>query len=210
MSQLTDIKGGLFLGYEGQSQMEQDFHLLSSLRHGGQVMRYHTWETLTQQRVSAHSWGVAVIMWVLDPGVSKEAILAGLMHDVAEGFVGDVPATVKWRSEKLRQALHEEEEHINSALGINFEATLDLSEHMLLKVADILDLMFYAYEERRMGNQSMDDVIQNGYNWIYSQTAAIPKNAPVYETMKRGRMLSHWICTQYRLKLGGTVKLASE
>ena len=78
---------------------------LFNMIRGGAIKRYHTLETIGEQSVASHSWGVAMILQYLEPNVSKEAILRALTHDVAELFTGDIPAPVKWANPDLVEVL---------------------------------------------------------------------------------------------------------
>lgn len=59
--------------------------------------RWHSNPDLCQTHdpVGAHSARVALIMLALWPDTSREAIVAALMHDLAESVVGDLPPAGK-------------------------------------------------------------------------------------------------------------------
>lgn len=175
-----------------------DLDRIQQFRHGGQVKRYHTWPTLREQSVGAHSHGVAmIIMQLTDYTASPFLLMAALAHDIAEAWTGDMPAQVKWRSAALKEALAVEEERINNDLNINFEQALDINEQMLLKAADMLDLMFYCYEERALGNLNMDKVMQNGYDWMRANISRTT------DALTRARALTEILACNYVLCLNG-------
>lgn len=130
------------------------------IRLGGQVRRYHTRPVHNQQTVAAHSWGVAAILLdIVPPEEQSVALLrAALYHDVAEYDTGDVPAQAKWISPKLKDALDELEAGIEEEYGISYYLTLSAKDKNWLKIADLMELMWFVLEERRMGNRNVDEI----------------------------------------------------
>lgn len=153
----------IFTGYN------PEFDNMLMIRHGAGVRRYHTWPTIGEQSVAAHSWGVAMILLKLDPDVTAQCLAAALSHDIAEGATGDTPAPAKWLSPMLASALEAAELQANNVMNINYAEELNKYEFMLVKAADMLELMFFSLEQRLLGNQRMDAVMQNGYDWMYNK-----------------------------------------
>ena len=96
------------------------------------------------------------------------------MHDLAEQYTGDTPATAKWVSQPLKRAL--------DGLEIDWHARNDLimphlteREAKVLKEADMLDLCFKMVEEYRMGNKGALPILANGM-------AHIERNEPTTVT----------------------------
>lgn len=131
------------------------------IRLGGHVKRYHTVQVHKEQTVAAHSWGVATILLdVCHPGDIDVSILKdALYHDVAEYDTGDVPAQAKWANPKLGLALGDLERAIEEKLEIQPNS----DNHPLLKAADLLELLWYCFEETRMGNKNTKDIFYRGY-----------------------------------------------
>ena len=87
------------------------------------------------------------------------------MHDLAEQYTGDVPATAKWVSQPLKRALDMLEnfwhEHHDLLLP-----ELTEREAKVLKEADMLDLCFKMLEEYQMGNCMATTIFDSGIAWL--------------------------------------------
>tara|TARA_Y100001963_G_C6743718_1_gene430416 strand:+ start:1031 stop:1555 length:525 start_codon:yes stop_codon:yes gene_type:complete len=140
---------------------------LKYIRKGGRVERFHAIPvTGTKQNVAAHSWGVTALLIELFPEDAKnpELIKACLYHDMAECVVGDVPAPTKWRFDSLAK-LHGEAE--NQVLKeCKFEWILSYREACLLKIVDMLELLFYSVEQKQMGNTYFNKVFSNAVDYL--------------------------------------------
>ena len=122
---------------------------------GGAVNRFHARPGLLQQTDAAHSWGVAVLVYLLSPvQPSVELLLAALTHDLAEQYMGDVPAPAKWalgvqadyarlENDKLRQ------------YGLDFSGLLSTDEARQLKLADTMDGLLHCCKEAALGNRTV-------------------------------------------------------
>tara|TARA_R100001369_G_scaffold1065_1_gene3637 strand:- start:2137 stop:2640 length:504 start_codon:yes stop_codon:yes gene_type:complete len=133
---------------------------------GGTIKRYHTLETIGEQSVGAHSWGVAMILQYLNPEISKTAILRALTHDVAELYTGDIPAPVKWDNPELTTVLKNIEADYEKKLDINYTENLTPTEYLLFKQADMFELLFFCMRQRKMGNTNMNTVFSNGVEFL--------------------------------------------
>jgi 5'-deoxynucleotidase YfbR-like HD superfamily hydrolase len=104
---------------------------------GGHVHRYHTEPIDIRQDVAQHTWRMMTILQHIWPDASRELLVAALHHDMAEVFVGDLPAPLKRLgvSEELKIA----EVQYERWLGIHPE--LSKIDHCRLKVADYLELL---------------------------------------------------------------------
>jgi len=121
-----------------------------AIREGGAVQRFHASPHLCHYDVAQHSWGMAAMLFVLNPDASRELIYACLFHDVAERWVGDMPAPMKWSNKIVQEEMHRTEERIERQLGINIQLTE--IEQKWLKALDLLDLYIFCMHERAMGN----------------------------------------------------------
>lgn len=128
---------------------------------GAKTKRFHTADTLTEQTVGEHSFGVAWLVWLIAPTARKELLLAALAHDLAEHIVGDVSSPAKRRFPALKTALDAAEGTLLKDMGLDFESGLTDFEHRILKIADMLDGMLFCVRERRMGSRVVDDVYTN-------------------------------------------------
>ena len=135
------------------------------LRKGGAVKRWHTISNAKEQTVAAHSWGVAVIIMELWPDSRADLIYASLLHDVPEQLIGDVPAPTKWAHPRLAKELSLAEETFWDIVKVKFPA-LTSEEVLKLKIADMMELLWYCIEEERLGNKNFKEVFVRGVEYI--------------------------------------------
>ncbi len=148
-------------------------NLHERIRAGGAVRRYHTRTTIGHQTVAEHSWGVAaILLHICEP--SAELLRAALYHDVAEYDTGDVPAQAKRSSLTLAASLSELERDIEASLQIAPACTLE--ELKLLQIADLLELLWYCLEQRKLGNTTIDDIWERGLQYL-DQMGLLPIHA---------------------------------
>lgn len=141
--------------------------LLTELRFGGNVSRYHCERTIRTQRVSEHSHGVAVILcFITEPSVNL--LKAALFHDLNEKRVGDMPAPIKWANPKIQEFLDEAGKKADKELEISVK--LSAVEETLLKIADYLEAAFFCLEERTMGNCYVNPIMANLIWFFHSRT----------------------------------------
>jgi len=155
---------------QGRNISMDDLDNLFEVVRGGTIKRYHTLETIGEQSVGAHSWGVAMILQYLDKSVSKEAILKALTHDIAELYTGDIPAPVKWDNPDLVKSLKSIERAYEKKLGIDYSNVLGKKEAILFKQADMFELLFFCMRQRKMGNTNMNTVFSNGVEYLANQS----------------------------------------
>tara|TARA_R110000803_G_scaffold210228_1_gene281509 strand:+ start:3122 stop:3481 length:360 start_codon:yes stop_codon:yes gene_type:complete len=91
---------------------------------------------------------------------------AALCHDLGEALTGDVPWPAKTQSPSLRKELDfMESKHLDI---INALVPLDNQQHEKLKLADMLEVLFYAIEEIEMGNQHFKEIFGRAYDYFES------------------------------------------
>ena len=136
------------------------------IRLGGSVRRYHTQQVHNFQNVAAHSWGVACILLDIVPNseLSVGLLRAALYHDVAEYDTGDTPAQAKWASPDLKTALDAFEARVEKEFDLGVD--LSPSEKVWLKIADMMELLWYVLEERRMGNKNVNVIFLRGHEYL--------------------------------------------
>ncbi len=141
--------------------MSTDLDIL--MRRAGGIKRYHNRPIIGEQTVAAHTWGVTVLLFEMFEGCPSVSLLyAATFHDVAEVRTGDVPADAKERWPNIRVALAVAEIEADKELSLA-ETSLTGSEQFALKCADLLELLWFCYEQRRLGNQGLDEVWEIGY-----------------------------------------------
>ncbi len=138
------------------------FALMQRIRRGGQVTRYHTHRLIEPPSNAEHMWNVAMLCWQLDPELDRETLLCALLHDVAEYDTGDMPAFVKRSNAVLREELARVESTALARMGLEWVEAGDDAMHALIKVADYLDNVLTALDERRRGNTYVDTIFHRG------------------------------------------------
>ena len=163
----------------GTNNPVKPFNFIVTARRGAQVRRYHTSLTSHDNTVGYHSYGVAVLVDVLCEGKPSLALLrAALYHDTAEQWTGDLPAPVKARKE-LRNELAIMEDSFANTWGLPLDEDLTPEERTILSWADLLDLMFYCYEERCRGNTSLNNIFRRAGKWLEGRVAHHDRGAEV-------------------------------
>ncbi len=128
---------------------------LDAIQQGGDVKRMHVMTTLQPQTVAAHSYGVAWWCWLITDGSpTLDLIMAALQHDVAEGVVGDIPSPTKKLLDSKTLVDMEHDVLVKAGLP-DFGVRLNQAEEVVLKAADILDLMQFCCKEASLGNRTL-------------------------------------------------------
>jgi len=125
---------------------------------GSSVKRFHAHSTIQENTVAHHSHGVAMLLWVMTLGMaSAELIMAGIMHDMGEQRIGDIPApTKRLLGDEAKNTLNQIEAEFLLKNGFRF--ILNEDEERLLKLADCMDGMVFCISERRLGNQNVKGI----------------------------------------------------
>lgn len=132
----------------------------------GRVKRYHVETIIGEQTVADHSWGVAnLLLEIFKDFVSRDLLLAALWHDVPERTTGDTPATAKWLSYTLRSVLENLEEEIIKQKLPDYPDLFD-DQKLMLKIADISELIYFCTRQVRMGNVYCDEIIYRGLDYL--------------------------------------------
>ena len=100
-------------------------------------------------------------MW---PECSKNLIKAALYHDIHEGILGDVPAQVKRKFYDFSEAIDRAEQVINKELGTH--VSLDIEEQERLKIADVMELLWFSVEEVERGNNNFISVCGRCFSFL--------------------------------------------
>lgn len=150
---------------------------------GAAVKRYHTARTLEQQTVGAHSFGVAMMCYILTAGrPSAELLMGALSHDLAEHKVGDIPSPTKRATPGLAQALQRQEDAVLGAHGLLWE--LNPTEARVLKLADYMDGMVYCCQEAELGNTSIAEVYYNFHSYA-AELLNTPHEKEIFTSIAR-------------------------
>lgn len=158
------------------------FDKLLAIRQGGQIRRYHTERMITHQTNAAHQWGVAMLMLHCFPDLTTHTLmLAALMHDVAEGYVGDMPAYAKWRVPALRDGLIKAESEVEDKLGITI--SLSSQETGVLWYCDYLEAAFFCMEEICLGNRNAVAIFWRLHDRLTQHEMHVRCDYPVLEML---------------------------
>ena len=139
--------------------------MITEIRNGLNVKRFHTTHRTQEETVGHHSCNVAAILLRLDPLCSRDLLVAALMHDVAEVYTGDVPAPFKWDNPHVKQGLDDGEDDYVMEHSIP-DPEISVEGMQLLKFADMLDLVLSSLEEMGRGNSYAKQLVENGANYL--------------------------------------------
>lgn len=158
---------------------------LMEIRMGGAVERCHTVRHHGSYSVAAHSWGVAVMMYILWPQDFPHLVPYCLFHDVPEAWVGDVPAPTKFYDPAVKQACDAMEAKIFERLNLPDDAKLTELDRLKLKMCDSLELYAWAHEQLCAGNKHARCVIDQ-IEGFYSGRRLLPQARDMMEKIKAG------------------------
>lgn len=134
----------------------------------GRVQRCHTRPTIGDASVASHSWGMAVLAYVLykdeEPETLNEIVKACLTHDMPELHTGDTPRVAKDATPGLAEQLHKAEERILSERPSWPQVNLEYANPRTteaLTILDILEYLMFAAHQTYLGNRYYEgDIIK--------------------------------------------------
>lgn len=124
---------------------------LLATREGGGVRRCHIIPGNSQYNVAQHTYGAVSLLLLLHPDPSVDLIKAVQWHDVAERWLGDLPATAKWENPTLGKVYEAAEDHILDRLDLTPDR-MTLEDTQWLRAVDTLELWLWCREEEALGN----------------------------------------------------------
>lgn len=142
----------------------------------GRVMRWHRQETIRQQSVGEHTYGVLwLVLLLTDFGASADLLKAALAHDMPEHVTGDMPAPTK-RLPGVTAALDVLERKVMDGLGLLHlhPENLPPIESEVLSWADGLEGLMFCSREMDMGNTLIRESFVNYSEYL----TALAKHAP--------------------------------
>lgn len=115
----------------------------------GFVERWHTHPSLagSGDRNSGHQHRCAILLLLLWPDSSRDAIIDALVHDQGEIDAGDMAHPAKVKHPELRGLLHQVEEQSISEQGFVFGQITD-QERARRNFVDLLDSYLWAVRQR--------------------------------------------------------------
>ena len=150
-------------------------------------MRCHTVPHHGSYSVAEHSWHATILLYQLHPDPSPALIRAMLTHDVAERFLGDLPAQAKWENPDLDLAYHMVEKRVMANLGEPLVG-LKPDEQIWLYAIDKLECFLWCQDQRAMGNQHTQPMMQLLWEWFEKAGEGLPHSIREFlETYKWSR-----------------------
>jgi 5'-deoxynucleotidase YfbR-like HD superfamily hydrolase len=139
--------------------------MIKTIRKGNAVKRWHTRRMHHYETVGEHTANVLSIVFALTGKPSTDLIGAVLIHDTAEQWTGDVPATAKWEMPVLKTYLDALEDKMMEQNMLKMPDITD-EERLVLKWADMLDLCYTCLDELNMGNCAIGEVFELGVDYL--------------------------------------------
>jgi 5'-deoxynucleotidase YfbR-like HD superfamily hydrolase len=160
---------------------------LNIIRDGAAVKRFHTMRTSRTQTVGEHSYGVAMLVTLVEPDCSVALLKAALTHDLHEQSTGDIPSPAKWRYPELAAAMAIAEERWEIATGLR--AQLTAHEVEVLKFCDYLELLIWAIEECRLGNEYAQLAVTNMEKVLNKMLMPTQAALELYSTVRLNELM---------------------
>ena len=135
--------------------------VMRSTRLSGQVMRYHTWPTLTQQSTGEHSWQVLRIYTEMFGPPSSAVAVYILYHDSGELHTGDLPFPAKRNSSVLKEECTRIEEAAIRKMTGGSMPELTREEGLKVKICDLVEMNEFGAHEVRLGNQYAVPIVED-------------------------------------------------
>lgn len=142
-------------------------HWLHTIARSATVKRYHTENTIKDQSVGEHSFGVYWIAHLLTEdggGVSRVLALHIMAHDKPEHVTGDMPSPTK-QALRASGAMDALENAVYEELKLVLPA-LTPEEERILKYADNLEGALWCLNEWRRGNRHIGLCLRNYLSYI--------------------------------------------
>jgi hypothetical protein len=147
--------------------------LILAMRESGFVKRCHTCRTIGEYTNAEHQWQCLVLLSKLHPDPSKELIWAVAFHDVAERYLGDMPASVGWFDPALKRQQNLAEQDASYVLGLGFD--LKPEDDWWLKSLDRLELLLWAEDQKALGNKHVNNLNTVVREWFRKEWQNIPQ-----------------------------------
>ena len=172
--------------------IEEVAQTIIDIRAGGRVDRLHTMHKTRPYSVAEHSWNIWMLIHQLDPSVLDMGLTQHIMfHDVAEHWVGDLPAPMKW----YRPVLNHECELVEIEIIHKLEnlCTNDLTKYQLelFKFCDMMELLLFCREEEWRGNRELQVVQERAFDYLkdrsiyWKEVSGVPLRDQVIECFNR-------------------------
>lgn len=129
---------------------------------GGKLKRFHARDTLTEQNIADHSFGVAwltILQYDIESPPRSAVIMAAMSHDLGEHIAGDVPGDTKKRVPELKAIMNRLEDEALASVGLTFSLTN--AEERIIKFADLMEGLMFCIRERHLGSRVCEPIWSN-------------------------------------------------
>lgn len=120
-------------------------------REASAVERCHVVKKIGSYNIGLHVCNMLTMLRILNPNASRNLIWMIVGHDLPERWTGDIPAPVKWLRPEISNILQDAEDLVYSAIRWRVPE-LNEQEYWWYKGLDILELLFWAFEQEHLGN----------------------------------------------------------
>lgn len=129
---------------------------IKAMREGGETERVHTLPHHGSYSVGKHSFDALSLLLLLHDNPSVDLIKAVLWHDIAERWIGDMPAPAKWANPRLNFEYEQAEVVINEKIGLGaLYLNLNEDDRTWLDEVDRLEVMLWALDQLQLGNSNV-------------------------------------------------------
>lgn len=137
--------------------------------------RYVNWNRVKDETVAEHSYFVVLftdlICTELDvcQSVRTKALRMGMIHDLPEIELSDIPHPVKAKNKGLKMVLNEleidfMEHYFENVLYKDYLIEyncMDTPESLIVQMADVLSVLQYCISEKQLGNKTMSGIYED-------------------------------------------------
>lgn len=158
---------------------------INTYRRGLSVERLHTFPHILPYNNGFHSANAALIgmeLCKLNHLRYNLVVVALLLHDIHEWFVGDIPSPVKRSSPDIAMAFKDLEKKWEQKNNIEIPI-LSIEEENVFKASDCIELGLFCLDEIEMGNMTLFPVLKNVVSYLeeYSNIIGVSGMISVFE-----------------------------
>lgn len=145
------------------------------MRESGHVRRCHVVPHHGEYTVASHSWHAATLLILLNPNYSRELLEYILLHDIAERWVGDMPAPAKWYNKRLGMEYEIAESKAVEHLGLWSKLSrLCPRDLQWASALDRLELWLWCKDQQFLGNQHVKRFAEHLNAWFTKNYENVP------------------------------------